>query len=97
MKTEYEIGVGEGFQIELVSNPSTGYAWKWTNKQDVSIVEVSDSQYIADHPDRIGGGGKEIWKFKGVKSGTDTIKLAYNRSWESNPGADTKTIAVKVK
>lgn len=97
MKADYEIGVGESFQIELTSNPSTGYAWKWTNKQGISIVEVSDNQYIADHPDRVGGGGKEIWKFKGIKSGIDTLKLAYNRSWESNQSADTRTITVKVK
>lgn len=97
MKTEYEIGIGESFQIELASNPSTGYSWKWTNKQEVSVVDTAGNQYIPDSPDRIGGGGREILKFKGLKSGSEVIKLEYTRAWESGPVADTKTIKVNVK
>jgi len=97
MKTEYEIGIGESFQIELASNPSTGYSWKWMNKQEMSVVDTTDNQYIPDGPDRIGGGGREIWKFKGLKSGSEVIKLGYTRAWESGPAADTKTIKVNVK
>jgi inhibitor of cysteine peptidase len=97
MKTAYEISIGESFQIELASNPTTGYSWKWANKQEVSAVDTIDNQYIPDSPDRIGGGGKEIWKFKGLKSGSEVIKLEYRRSWQSGPAAETKTISVKVK
>lgn len=97
MKTAYEIGIGESFQIELASNPSTGYSWKWTNKQEVSVVDTIDNHYIADDPDKIGGGGREIWKFKGIKSGSEVIKLGYTRAWESGTEAVTQTITVNVK
>ncbi len=97
MKTEFEIEVGETFRIELASSPSTGYSWKWVNQQDVSAVDTVGHQFIEDSPGKIGGGGTEIWNFKGLKSGTDVIKLEYNRSWESGPAANTETIAVKVK
>ena len=99
MKTDYEIGVGESFQIELASNPSTGYSWKWSNQQAVSIVEHVDSKYTPTNntPGLVGGGGTATWTFKGVKSGSDVIKLEYNQSWATTPAATTKTITVKVK
>lgn len=97
MKTEYEIGTGESFQIELASNPSTGYSWKWMNKQEVSVVDTVENQFVVDSAAKIGGGGREIWKFKGIKSGSEVIKLGYTRAWESGTAADTKTIKVIVK
>jgi len=97
MKTDFEIAVNESFQVELDSNPTTGFGWQWTNKQSVSIVEILDQQYIPNKPILIGSGGKAIWKFKGFKSGTDTIKLEYCRSWEPKSTVTSKAITVKVK
>ena len=97
MKNEFDIAVGETFKIELISNPSTGYSWKWVNKPDVSVVDTTGHQFVEDSPGKIGGGGKEIWQFKGLKSGSDIIKFAYNRSWESRPAARTETITVKIR
>ena len=97
MKTDYEIAVNESFQLELDSNPTTGYRWEWTNKESVSIVGTLDNKYVSGSPASAGSGGKEIWKFKGLKSGLDTIKLEYCRSWEPNSSVDKKTITIKVK
>lgn len=97
MKTEYEIGVGDRFQIELASNPSTGHSWKWSNQNEVSIVEKVDFEFVAENPGLVGGGGKEIWKFKGARSGSDMLKFEYKRPWEQNPASESKAIKVKVK
>jgi len=97
MNPDYQIAVNESFQIELNSNPTTGYSWKWTNKTSVTIVETFDFQFKSDEPVLAGSGGKEVWKFKGVKSGTDTIRLEYCRSWEPNSTAASKNIVVTVK
>ena len=97
MKTDYEIAVNGSFQVELDSNPTTGFSWKWTNKQSVSIVNSPGSEYIPDTPVLTGSGGKEIWKFNGVKSGIDTIKLEYCRSWDTTSTVSSKNIVVKVK
>ena len=97
MKTDYEVAINGSFQFELDANPTTGYAWKWTNKDAVSIVDTFGHQYILSEPVLTGSGGKEIWKFKGLKSGTDTLKLEYCRSWEPNSAVATKTITVEVK
>jgi len=97
MKTDYEIAVNESIQIELDSNPTTGFAWKWANKESVSIVDSTGTEYILDAPALTGSGGKEIWKFIGLKSGTDTIKLEYCRPWEPASAVNTMNITVKVR
>ena len=97
MKTDYSIKIGGKFEIELPSNPSTGYSWKWSNKDSVTVVESISSNYEASHPQLIGSGGKETCRFKWVKAGNEVIKLEYKRSWESQPAADTKEITVKVE
>ena len=97
MKTDYEIAVNESIQIELNSNPTTGFAWKWTNKDSVSIVDSTGTEYIPDAPALTGSGGKEIWKFTGLKSGTDTIKLVYCRPWDTASTSASKNIVIMVK
>lgn len=97
MEADYEIAVNESIQIELNSNPTTGFAWKWTNKESVSIVNLTGTEYIPDAPALTGSGGKEIWKFTGLKSGTDTIKLEYCQPWDTTSTVNTKNITVKVK
>jgi len=97
MKTDFVIAVNESFKLELISNPTTGYKWEWTNKQHVSIVDTYDFEFIPDAPVLNGSAGKEIWKFKGLKTGTDSIKLEYRRSWEPNSTIQTRDIAVTVK
>ena len=97
IKSEYEISVNQSFQINLVSNPTTGYSWKWTNKQFVTVVDTFNNYYIPNKPILDGSGGKEVWNFKGIKTGADTIKLEYNRSWDPNSTIEIKKILVIVK
>jgi inhibitor of cysteine peptidase len=97
MKTNFEISVNESFEVELDSNPTTGFAWKWANKESVSIVDSTGTEYIPNAPALTGSGGKEIWKFIGLKNGTDTIKLEYCRPWDTTSTANTKNITVKVR
>lgn len=94
---DYEISINGEFQIELISNPTTGYSWAWVNKQTVDIVDTVDWSYIADTPVIAGSGGKEIWIFKGIESGVDSIKMEYCRFWDSNSTIDSKIVIVKVK
>ena len=97
IKTKYEIGVNDSLQINLESNPSTGYSWKWKNKNSISIVDSVGFSFINYHPERVGSGGKEVWSFKAKKVGTETIKLVYNRSWDEKSTIDSIAIIVRVK
>ena len=99
MNPDYTIAVHDTIQIALDSNPTTGYSWKWTNKERVTIVTSDGAAYIPIQVKKgiMGSGGKEMWKFIGVKSGTDSIKLEYRRPWDTSSTIMTKIIYVKVK
>jgi predicted secreted protein len=97
MDSDYEIEVNESFQVEFDSNPTTGFTWRWTNEQNVSIVESEGSEYLPSVPVRPGSGGKEIWKFKGRQCGSDTLKFQYGRSLDETSDVSSKIITVKVK
>ncbi|MCX6262088.1 MAG: protease inhibitor I42 family protein, partial [Bacteroidia bacterium] len=85
------------FTIDLISNPTTGYTWKWTNKQSITIVDSITHNFTPKYPDRVGSGGIETWKFKGKKKGTEVLEFKYNRSWDPNSTIDQKAITITVK
>ncbi|MBN2572339.1 MAG: protease inhibitor I42 family protein [Ignavibacteriales bacterium] len=93
----FEIEVNQTFQVELISNVTTGYSWTWTNKDSVSILDTVGYEYVLDKPILMGSGGKEIWTFKGFQKGETKILFEYRRPWESNSTIDKKEIFVKVK
>lgn len=94
---DFEISKGENFQIELVSNPTTGYSWKWVNRKSDSVVDTIGYEYLPGSPGLVGSGGKEIWKFIGLKIGIDTLYFEYNRVWKPNSTVSTKKIIINVK
>ena len=85
------------FRIDFVSNPSTGYTWKWTNKKEITIVDLIDFTFTPKYPDRCGSPGIETWKFKGKKKGTESLEFKRNRSWDPNSTVDQKTVIITVK
>ena len=93
---DYEISIDETFQVELVSNPTTGYTWKWANEQFTSIVDTINWTYVPDAPELIGSGGKEVWEFRGIQTGIDTIKLEYCQSWDSSSTIESIHLVIKV-
>jgi inhibitor of cysteine peptidase len=98
-KEKYAISVGDTIAFSISSNPTTGYSWGWLNQNSVSIVSSTGSQYTMDKTGEkgiTGRGGKEIWKFIGVKNGSDTIKLGYRRPWESVQPIKTMNIFIRV-
>jgi predicted secreted protein len=94
---DYEVVINSTFQVDLKSNPSTGYCWKWTNKESVTIVDTIDYIFTANYPDRPGSSGFEKWTFKAKKRGIDAIEFEYNQSWVQNSTVDRKIIIIKVK
>jgi predicted secreted protein len=97
MSADFEIAVNDQFEIELTSNSTTGYSWQWANREAVEIIDSVGHEYIADRPQLTGSGGREIWKFLGVRPGIDTIKMEYLRPWDANSTAETKKVVVRVK
>lgn len=81
--------------IELDSNPSTGYIWGYSMK-DESLLEI-ERAYKSDCDDNSqidGCGGKDIYTIKGKKEGEDTITFEYVKG---EPQKNDKRVTYKVK
>ena len=71
--------------VELVGNPTTGYAWVYSMSPEGVIREVS-SEYIADktHEGFVGSGGKFIFTFEALSTGEAELVFSYLRVWEED-------------
>lgn len=88
--------VGESFELELISNPSTGYCWTFfpLKSNCFKITEITGN---AD-PKVIGNQLTTIFKIKAVKRGTEEISFLYHKTWEKDvKPALTKTMTVKIQ
>ena len=82
---DYEAGdpveaeVGEGFEIKLDSNATTGYEWQLAGRPDEEVVRFEESIYELDpgSEDTEGGGGEQTLRFTAVGEGETTIRLEY--------------------
>ena len=77
---DIEVKLNKEFNLEFRSNPSTGYSWWWVNKRDDRHVDSIRRTFIGDKPVMPGKGGRDIWTFKAIKRGIDTISFTYKRS-----------------
>ncbi|MDL2309166.1 protease inhibitor I42 family protein, partial [Bacteroidales bacterium OttesenSCG-928-C03] len=94
----FAIKKGEIFEINLVTNASTGFHWEWTNKGDVTVVDSVGIRTVDNNPEGyVGGSVNRYWQFKGAKRGTDTLKFDYCRPWDKNEVARQRTVTVTVK
>lgn len=75
---------GQQFKIILESNPTTGYRWDLAQPVDEGRVRFMRNEYKARESDRIGGGGREIWTFTALETGTAKITMKYARPWEKD-------------
>ncbi|MGE5422204.1 MAG: protease inhibitor I42 family protein [Ignavibacteriales bacterium] len=89
---------GETIQVQLVSNPSTGFTWAYVEKPDAAIVSVAESYYDPNSSTvpLVGAAGKQTWDIKGLKEGAVTLDLMYARPWESVQPAQTFKLYIVV-
>lgn len=91
--------VGDTIEIELKSNPSTGYSWR-CDSDSLRSVEFAERKFkLAERKGMMmGAGGTDVWTFKAVAEGEDTLKFKYRRSWENDsiPSIDSTKIIVRV-
>ncbi len=73
--------------VTLESNPSTGYRWEVVETQDSILEQIGKAEYQPSEPSDppiVGAGGWEIFRFKAVSAGQETVQLVYRRSWETD-------------
>lgn len=98
VSTAIEVNVGENAVISLEANHSTGYSWQLAKPVDAEMLQFVDKQYETDESQLIGGGGKEVWTFKALKSGKTEMTFNYVRPWEKDvPPARVSTVVIIIK
>lgn len=92
------VGEGETFVIQLDANPTTGYDWS-VKISDESIVMLESQEYKQQPgtEDRVGAGGADYFTFKGLKTGSTTLTLIYERSFEEGSASETLVFNVTVQ
>ena len=82
-----KLTAGQIGTLELLGNPTTGYAWQ-CESSDPSVLVPVGSTYTASPSDgRVGTGGTYRFDFKALKAGDATITCRYYRSWEGQETA----------
>lgn len=74
------------FTINLESNPTTGY--QWIPIFNTSIINLISHNFQPSTTKLIGSPGTEMFKFKAVNYGTQSLKMIYKRSWEKEPAKE---------
>ncbi len=95
-----DLEVGGVRQIELPSNPSTGYAWKLDIiMDDGEPIKVEITKKIPEEKrGLIGAGGLTVITIKGMNPGNAQCILEYKRPWEKDKApAKRVTVDVSVK
>ena len=76
------VTVGQTFDIELETNPSTGYSWNPVFQSDYLALK---SRKVEPRPGKLlGAPVKESFTFIPLKSGACEIEFRYSRSWEKD-------------
>ena len=75
-----KVSNGHEFTITLQSNPGTGYQWIPTF--NTTILNLVSHEYKPASTKLVGSPGTDVFTFKAINHGTDTVKMIYKRSWE---------------
>ncbi len=93
---EVTLAAGGTVTVTLDSNPTTGYSWNENaDISDKAVAQQTGHRYQPPSTSALGAGGKEIWTFKAVKTGTSTITMAYSRPFEKGV-APVKTFSLSL-
>ncbi|MEW6526362.1 MAG: protease inhibitor I42 family protein [Spirochaetota bacterium] len=71
--------------IEIESQLSTGYRWRFAIKENPGVLINSDYKVQTCEGQTVGGIDKEIFTFKAVKAGKATVVFDYVRPFDKNP------------
>lgn len=92
---EYNLSVGEEFQVRLWENPTTGYLWTILGSVS-SHLELVDRKFTSRNDDRrVGSGGERTFVFRAVKPGSALLHMVLKRPWEKE-GSEAGSYFIKL-
>ena len=91
------VNMGEGFRIELKSNPSTGFRWELlTIPENVdSLSNDKYGEFVGSNNNLMGAGGKQAYSFTATKAGFQKLKFVYMRPW-TNEGSSNLEVSINI-
>ncbi len=88
--------VGGVLEVRLEANHTTGYSWVQTPAANPVLTRLGAAAYEQEPAGgKAGVGGVEVWKFKAIKAGKQSLRFEYRRPWEKNTSA-AKTVTFSV-
>lgn len=97
----FTVKVGDQIQVVLPGNMTTGYSWTaaLSDKDAAVLVQDGETLYAQDTTDStvVGAGGTFTLNFKAAAVGQATLKLVYERSWETGAAAQSFEVQITVK
>ncbi len=76
------IEIGQMLEVELATNPTTGYSWQLeVSPPDGIVRRVGEGDYSASS-DLVGAGGTTLYRFTGDEKGQAIVVFKYLRTWE---------------
>jgi inhibitor of cysteine peptidase len=90
--------VGQEVVATLAANPSTGFHWSYRANPEGVLGPIGESEYVPDQPVIPGSGGRERFRFTGLRAGSATLEFEYRRPFEpGSPPARTVSYSVVVR
>lgn len=83
--SEVLLDTGDQFQVDLESNPSTGYSWNLDLRSAANIVTLQSSGYSPAVTEQVGAPGIETFVFEATEPGAAIIRLEYVRPFDELP------------
>jgi inhibitor of cysteine peptidase len=94
---EVQVDPGDRFEVQLESNPTTGYSWVLDEESTGGVVSLEDDEFVEPDSDLVGAPGTQVFTFEAVESGTTTLRLEYVRPFEDDPVAEqTMELVIEV-
>jgi inhibitor of cysteine peptidase len=88
--------VGDTLEVNLPSNPSTGYAWQAMPSPSPILEPMGEPTFRPDGGG-VGAGGRVTLRYRAALTGVLELTLAYRRPVETQPPARMFTIRVMVQ
>ena len=97
--TRVTIRRGAEVKVILDANVTTGFQWQVPPNAAPVLAPIGERIYLgrSADPRSTGGGGMNIFRFRGEQPGRVTLQFDYRRAWETVPPAKTVRYEVTVE
>jgi len=100
--SEVTLAPGQELNLVFASNVTTGYQWELVQPAAAVLGVLDPGTYHESAGEGgqgpLAGRGGTSFRFRAVRSGTDTLQLVYRRPWEKEqPPARTFLLRIRVR